>query len=215
MRHLIFLDGIHKIIRILYDPDPPVILSVKTGRVFHFFKPGYPCPQELYEGIRSENGECPGVDSIADASYPDAMSPPFSSSDLPSFLRGGVRFGCTDCGACCGGAPGRVRLSETEVEAISEFRKQSADDFRVSETRVVDGGRLLRERGNGDCVLFENSRCSVHPVKPKQCRLYPFWFKNVRGEAAWHKTREECPGIGQGDVVSPEEILRRVREDLE
>jgi len=141
------------------------------------------------------------------------MSP--SVPDLPVFLQDGVRFGCTQCGACCTGAPGRVRVSEAEVEAISEFRKQSAEDFRRSETRMVEGERWLRERPNGECVLFEDGRCSVHPVKPKQCRLYPFWFNNVRSEAAWRKTCAECPGIGEGDLVSPEEILRRVGEDIE
>lgn len=134
---------------------------------------------------------------------------------LPECLRGGVRFRCTECGACCTGAPGRVRVTEEEVRAISEVRNQDVDAFRRSETRMEDGDRLLREKPNGDCVLFENGRCSVHAVKPAQCRLYPFWFQNVRSEAAWEKTRRECPGIGEGDVVPPEEILRQVREDLD
>ena len=74
---------------------------------------------------------------------------------------------------------------------------------------------LLREHGSGDCVFFVDGKCSIHAVKPTQCRLYPFWFTNVRSEDAWNKTCEECPGIGQGAWVSPEEILRQVEEDLE
>lgn len=68
---------------------------------------------------------------------------------------------------------------------------------------------------NGDCVFFESNRCQIHPVKPKQCRLYPFWFKNVRSEQVWRSTGAECPGIGQGEWVFAREIARSVREDPE
>jgi Fe-S-cluster containining protein len=108
-----------------------------------------------------------------------------------------------------------VRVSEEEIRAISEYRKLPEEDFRASDVREEAGELLLRERENGDCVLFENGRCSVHPVKPKQCRLYPFWFRNVRSGEAWARTCRECPGIGEGEWVSPEEILRQVHEDLE
>jgi Fe-S-cluster containining protein len=63
-------------------------------------------------------------------------------------------------------------------------------------------------------VFFIDNRCSIHPVKPTQCRLYPFWFGNVRSKNSWDKTCAECPGIGEGPVVKPEDILRQVQEDL-
>jgi Fe-S-cluster containining protein len=63
-------------------------------------------------------------------------------------------------------------------------------------------------------VFFRKGRCAIHPVKPTQCRLYPFWFKNVRSREAWEKTVAECPGIGQGPLVTPVDILRQVSEDL-
>lgn len=136
-------------------------------------------------------------------------------NSLPPSLEKGVHFRCTDCGACCTGAPGRVRISEEELQAISDFRNQTLQDLCAAVTRTVNGERLLKEKVNGDCVFFEQGRCSIHPVKPTQCRLYPFWFRNVRSEAAWARTCAECPGIGEGDWVSPEEIERQVLEDLE
>lgn len=134
---------------------------------------------------------------------------------LPPFLQAGVRFTCVNCGACCTGAPGRVRITEHELGEIARFLGENPEELRRRATRSENGGPGLRERENGDCVFFENERCSVHPVKPRQCRLYPFWFRNVRGEEAWKRTQAACPGIGQGEWVSPEEILRQVNEDLE
>ena len=136
-------------------------------------------------------------------------------NSLPKSLKNGVRFRCTDCGACCTGAPGRVRISEEELEAVSEFRNESLSALRNRVTYEQQGTLLLKERDNGDCVFFEDGRCSIHPVKPTQCRLYPFWFQNVRSEEAWRKTCAECPGIGQGERVSPETIISQVREDLD
>jgi Fe-S-cluster containining protein len=80
---------------------------------------------------------------------------------------------------------------------------------------MEEGERLLTEQPNGDCIFFVEGRCSIHAVKPTQCRLYPFWFRNVRSEQAWQRTCRECPGIGEGEWVSPEEIERQVAEDLE
>lgn len=136
-------------------------------------------------------------------------------NSLPESLRNGVRFQCTDCGACCTGAPGRVRVSEEELVAISEFRNEPLEELRGTKTREVEGQTLLWEQENGDCVFFLEGRCSIHPVKPTQCRLYPFWFQKVRNEAAWAKTCAECPGIGQGPLVSPEQIQEAVWEDIE
>lgn len=135
-------------------------------------------------------------------------------AQLPPALAEGVRFRCTDCGACCSGAPGKVRVSDEEIRKISAFRNQSEADFRRTEIREVDGENLLRENANGDCVFFVQNRCLIHPVKPRQCRAYPFWFRNVRSEAAWQKTCEECPGIGEGDLYHPEQIVAIVQEEL-
>lgn len=138
-----------------------------------------------------------------------------ASSWLPESLAGGVRFSCTECGDCCTGAPGKVRVTDEEISAISEFRKQSESDFRRSEIRVLHGEMLLKERKNGDCAFYENNRCQIHPVKPSQCRSYPFWFKNVRSEESWARTCKACPGIGQGRFYAAVEIVQQIQEELD
>jgi hypothetical protein len=47
----------------------------------------------------------------------------------------------------------------------------------------------------------------IYPVRPLQCRTYPFWFQNLRSEKKWRLTGTACPGIGQGRRYSKDEIL--------
>lgn len=145
----------------------------------------------------------------------ERMDKVLHSALYPSPISQGVKFQCTDCGFCCSGAPGKVRVSETEIAKISKFRNMSGKEFRASETRMIQGEVLLREKPNGDCTFFVNNRCQIHPVKPRQCRTYPFWFSNVRSEAAWAKTCKECPGIGEGEYFSADQIIGIVQEELD
>ena len=136
-------------------------------------------------------------------------------SKLPEYLKG-VRFECTNCGACCTGAPGRVRVSREELERIAAHLGERVDAEALPDWAGDECGELrLRERENGDCVFYVENRCSIHAVKPGQCRRYPFWFRNVRSEAAWEKTCADCPGIGEGPEIEPEAIFRSVAEDVD
>lgn len=139
-----------------------------------------------------------------------------SEAALPGYLRG-VRFACTQCGACCTGAPGRVRVSEEEIRRIAVYRGEEMGAGEMPDWVVADGegGLRLREEADGDCVFYRDGGCAIHAVKPGQCRRYPFWFRNVRSAEAWARTCAACPGIGEGAVVDPAVILRTVAEDLE
>ncbi len=71
---------------------------------------------------------------------------------------------------------------------------------------------LLREKANGDCVFYESGRgCTVYQARPRQCRTWPFWESNLRTPEDWERTKELCPGSGQGELIPAEEITRRLR----
>lgn len=125
----------------------------------------------------------------------------------------GLRFRCTRCGHCCTGAPGYVWVNDEEVAAIAEFRGDSADEVRALHTRLVGRQRrTLREKDNGDCVYYDRAHgCTIYPVRPRQCRTWPFWDSNVVTPEAWQQTCAVCPGAGQGDLIPVEEITRRVQ----
>jgi hypothetical protein len=43
--------------------------------------------------------------------------------------------------------------------------------------------------------------CSIHPAKPTQCRLFPFWPELLESPSAWVLTAQRCPGIGAGPLI--------------
>lgn len=124
----------------------------------------------------------------------------------------GLRFRCTRCGDCCTGAPGYVWVNDEEIRAIAAFLKEPRDQVVGLYTRQGPRGRSLRERSNGDCVFFEAGQgCTIYSVRPRQCRTWPFWSSNVATPEAWQKTCQVCPGSGQGELISAEEITQRLR----
>jgi uncharacterized protein len=123
----------------------------------------------------------------------------------------GLRFCCTRCGNCCTGEPGFVWVNEEEIEAIGKYVGQSPAEIEGLYTRPSRRGPTLREKANGDCVFFDrNKGCTIYPVRPRQCRTWPFWQSTASAPEAWQRTCEVCPGAGQGELISAEEITRRM-----
>ena len=128
---------------------------------------------------------------------------------------GGLRFECTRCGRCCGGAPGTVRVSDAEIAGLARRLGLSDDAFRARYTRRLRGGDLsLRERPNGDCVLYRPGQgCSVYEDRPRPCRTYPFWKPILHSRERWAEEAAECPGIDSGLLFGGERIRRLLEED--
>ena len=125
----------------------------------------------------------------------------------------GLRFACTQCGNCCTGLPGFVWVNDAEIAAIAGFRGESVEEVRGLHTRSEGGTRRsLKEKSNGDCVFYDRmAGCTVYPVRPRQCRTWPFWECNTMSPAAWDRAAAECPGCNQGELIPAEEITRRVK----
>ena len=85
---------------------------------------------------------------------------------------------------------------------------QPVGEVRLLNCRPAKGLVSLREYGNGDCVFLDpqSRRCTIYPVRPRQCRTWPFWRSNIESAAAWEKTCQTCPGAGQGPLVTVEQI---------
>lgn len=61
--------------------------------------------------------------------------------------------------------------------------------------------RRLRKPKGSQCRFLRPDGCSIHPVKPVQCRLFPFWPELVADRSLWQDAGRRCPGIGQGDLI--------------
>jgi len=128
------------------------------------------------------------------------------------WYRDGLRFQCTRCGNCCTGPPGVVWVTDEEIEAIALHRGEPFDQLQVLYTRTIARKRSLREKQNGDCIFYDRAQgCTIYPVRPRQCRTWPFWESNLKTEQDWQRTCEVCPGAGQGELIPEEEITRRLR----
>ncbi len=124
----------------------------------------------------------------------------------------GLRFQCQPgCTKCCE-QKGFVYLSEADLKRIAKFLGLPEAEF---ERRYVYRTRhLLRLRmpRHTQCHFLREDGCSIHPVKPVQCRIFPFWPELVASKREWRKTAAWCPGIGQGELVQIETARERAGE---
>ena len=124
---------------------------------------------------------------------------------------GGLRFRCTQCGDCCSGAEGYVRVNQAEIDGMAAKAGMTPTDFEATYVKRVGVRRSLKERRNGDCVLLDETtrRCTAYEERPRQCKTWPFWDSNLRSPEAWAEAAEACPGCNQGSLVSLESIVEQ------
>ncbi len=125
----------------------------------------------------------------------------------------GLAFECVGCGRCCAGPEeGYVWTTTREIAAIAEHLGISED--RLYERYVRKVGRrysLIEREDNHDCIFLEGEsptggKCRIYPVRPKQCRTWPFWPANLRGPGAWAMAALRCKGINRGPLHTYDEI---------
>ena len=129
----------------------------------------------------------------------------------PLWYQDGLSFQCTGCGNCCSGDPGVVWVDQEEILQIAEYTGMTETELRLRNTRRVGRQISLTERENGDCSFLDKGtrRCTIYPVRPKQCRTWPFWNSNLESPEAWAEAAKGCPGMGQGNFIPLEEIQRQ------
>jgi len=115
----------------------------------------------------------------------------------------GLKFTCTQCGNCCSGDPGYVWATKEEIRRIAEFLGRPDGRLDKKHLRRVGLHYSLTEKPDGDCIFLtrENGKtgCSIYPVRPLQCRTWPFWNENLRSRESWESVaRSKCPGMNTG-----------------
>ncbi len=119
-----------------------------------------------------------------------------------------LRFSCVPgCTDCCE-KTGFVYLTETDSKRAAAFLGISVRAFEkhyVYRTRHL---RRLRKPRHSQCPFLTAAGCAIHPVKPLQCRTYPFWPELLEDHKAWQGEASSCRGIGRGGLVRIETALR-------
>lgn len=126
------------------------------------------------------------------------------------WYRDGLHFTCRQCGRCCSGAPGYVWTTKEEIARISAFLGRTDGWLDREYLRRVRLRHSLTEKENGDCIFLEHcgkeARCAIYPVRPLQCRTWPFWPENLWSLDAWNEAHTKCPGINTGRHYDLDEI---------
>jgi len=106
---------------------------------------------------------------------------------------------CEACGGhCCTGETGYIWAKYAEIEKMAAFVHLSVEDFATMYLRKVKHRYSLTEKMIGEenyaCIFFDESikRCTIYPVRPLQCRTFPFWEQFKHDE---EEVKKECPGI--------------------
>jgi len=116
-------------------------------------------------------------------------------------------FQCQRCGDCCRGFGGTY-VTPVEIKVIAAFMKIEVKRFRSKFCQVSGQRLVLSQAENGYCIFWKGD-CSIHPVKPRMCRRWPFIESVLIDIENWQIMAGVCPGI-RSDV--PDWAVRRCVE---
>ena len=148
----------------------------------------------------------------------------------------GLKFTCSQCGNCCTGGPGFVWISREEIGRLAEFLRLTANQVIDQYCRKIDGHFSLKEyrnaRGEYDCAFLKEEKverpssgtngdetvvltrrgCTIYPVRPLQCRTWPFWDGNLASRQAWDRAAQRCHGMNHGHRHFTREQIEALRD---
>lgn len=123
-----------------------------------------------------------------------------------------IRFACQPgCTKCCD-MEGFVYLTEADLNKAAQFLNLTPEEFEKRYVYRTAHQRRLRKPRASQCTFLTAEGCSIHSVKPTQCRLFPFWPHLLESRGEWETTAKWCPGIGQGELVQIGAALERAEE---
>lgn len=139
-----------------------------------------------------------------------------------------MKFKCEKCGHCCNDPSIIVTVTHHDIQRITRFLSftpqeaikflafyyledsAAAGKFIASPPiRTIKGDTflgLLKDK-EGKCVFLDNgNRCSIYPVRPMECRAFPFTFDVKKRWLCWGVAQKakQCRGLNKGNAISAE-----------
>lgn len=120
-------------------------------------------------------------------------------------------FECQKCGECCKGYGGAF-VSELEADRISRHLMIAPDRFIRDYCDRSGSRRLIKTGESGRCIFWDRL-CTIHEVKPRMCKIWPFIESIlVDPQTNWATIKSMCPGAR--DYASIDELCECVRTVL-
>ena len=125
----------------------------------------------------------------------------------------GLRFECVaGCTKCCE-IPGLVFVHEKEIPEMAEHFELSPEEFEEKYLRRYWAQVFVLDFPEEEpCMFIGENGCEIYPVRPAQCRTFPFWPENINNTEKWKELMDFCPGIGKGKLFNIEEIISLMSE---
>lgn len=124
-------------------------------------------------------------------------------------------FQCTKCGKCCYG-PGSVYFSNKELIEIKKYLKLDQTQWKELKQKIIhknQNGLFIHKTYNKCYFLNTKNQCSIYPVRPLQCRTFPFWPSYFKSPKNLQNLILFCPGSNllkdnlNKKIFSPDEIV--------
>lgn len=126
-----------------------------------------------------------------------------------------VRFRCKRCAECCKNVEGAVVIEVKDAYYISKFLNISVSEFYDKYTRMfllenVDFPIFALETTGKDnsCIFLNGKRCSVQSVKPRTCKMYPFWVFPDDNDNFEYNFCTECRHHPNGSLIRVKDWMR-------
>ncbi|MCF8092424.1 MAG: YkgJ family cysteine cluster protein [Desulfotignum sp.] len=116
-------------------------------------------------------------------------------------------FECRLCGQCCTGFGGTYVTPE-DIWRISKYIAANPDTFVSCYCDMTGNGPVLTQGADERCIFFNRQKqCTIHPVKPRMCKAWPFLETILRHPENWDAMASACPGITPS---IPSQDLKRI-----
>ena len=112
-------------------------------------------------------------------------------------------FKCQNCGDCCKGYGGTF-ITDRDIKQIAAYLGVDVQRF-VEDYCQLSGGKPVLAQGNHGYCLFWDKLCTIHVVKPRMCRQWPFIKSVLVDIDNWQIMGASCPGIRTG---LPDKVIR-------
>ncbi|ETR72918.1 MAG: hypothetical protein OMM_07259 [Candidatus Magnetoglobus multicellularis str. Araruama] len=119
-------------------------------------------------------------------------------------------FQCQQCGDCCKGYGGTY-VTQWDIQQIADYKHISPQSF-IKKYCVVSGKKYVLSQASTGYCIFWDKLCTIHPVKPKMCKAWPYIESVLVDPVNWAIMGNSCPGINR---QAPIEIVQQtIKEKL-
>ena len=108
---------------------------------------------------------------------------------------------------------GEVYLTEQDLDRIAAHLHVTPAAFEEKYVHRTKRTLRLRKPPGRQCLFHRDNRCSIHVVKPVQCRVFPYWPELIESQDTWSEAGRTCPGINNGPLIQIE-TARQIANEM-